>query len=206
MAVLFSASELNAIKAKLDSVQSVGQAQAVVRVTLDLANQVANEIKQTLFEDSWRTQARKDLTSARAGVERDAKAYNQGEPTAVVGASWPALRASVSNLWFLALMTKGQFPPDETSAAERLAGKISLAGASLSAAIADAPNVIVKSVATVAKTATKVAAAVVKPVAQLAGETAGAALGPIKWLIFSVVGIAVLGGGAFLILKKKGVI
>jgi hypothetical protein len=103
-------------------------------------------------------------------------------------------------------MTKGQFPPDETSAAERLSQKISFAGATLAGAIADAPNVIVKSTATAVKTATKVAGAIIKPVAQLAGETAGAALGPIKWLIFGVLGIAIVGGGTYLVLKKKGLV
>ena len=197
MAVVVSAETMAKVKRALDDVQSVGQAKAVIAATVTLAEVVADEVKQFLFESSWRTQARKDLSNMSEAVVREAKGLLTGEATMPVGAAWKTLRPAVSNLWFYALGAEKWFPPDETTAAERLMSKIRDAGDALAYGVTNAPKHIVRAVAATAKVATEVVGAVAKPVAGLVGGTVGALLGPIWW----VVGIAAVAGVGYLLVS-----
>jgi len=194
MAVIVSAETLAKVKRSLDDVQSVGQAKAVIATTVTLAETVSSEIHQYLFEASWRTQARKDLTNMSEAVVREAKGLLAGEASMPVGAAWKTLRPAVSNLWFYALGAEKWFPPDESTAAQRLMGKIHDAGDALVYGVANAPKNIVRAVAATAKVATEVVGAVAKPVAGLVGGTVGALLKPIWWIVAigAVVGVGYL--------------
>jgi hypothetical protein len=200
VAVIVTAETLGKVKKTLDDVKSAGQADAVVSATTKLADEVSSEIHQYLFEAAWRTQARKDIENMRTSVLREAKALQGAAPTAPVGKAWENLRPAVSNLWFYVLGAQKWFPPDESTAGERLMGKIRFAGESLATAVADAPRVIVKSIAATTKFTAEVAGAVLKPAASLVGGTLGALLKPIWWVVAIA---AVVGAGYLLVSSGK---
>lgn len=209
MAVLISAVEIQKLQSSMGQVKSVGQALAAVRETVKMANAVSADIRQTFFEDSWRTQARKDITDYIGNLEREAKAL-VGDATLPAGKAWDAVKPKVAMLWNYARIVQGQFPPDETTTAERLAGKVRDAASALVYGIENAPGVLIAAaaddtrakLASVKKSAKHVKAAV-KEVSDTASAMAGAVLGPIKWWLIGA-GVLIVGGTvAYFVIAKK---
>lgn len=206
MAVLFTRARLDEIKRKLDGVRSVGQAWAVITATQKLGDTIASEIKQGLFEDSWRAQARRDIYAYQASVQREAQQLIGAAPTADAVTAWKSLRPVVQTLWNYCLIVQGQFPPNETTAMERLSGKMSDAASALVYGVEHAPENIVKgtqAAAKVAKTVAKTTGVVLKEVADATGGVVGGLLGPVKWYLLGAAVILVAGGVVYFTVQKK---
>jgi hypothetical protein len=216
MAVLFTRAQLDQQKATLDKVRSVGQAWAAIGETQKLANTVASEIHQAVWEDSWRTIAIKQIRAYQASLTREAKALEGAAPTASAVQAWKSIRTVVSNLWFHALSVQQQFPANETTAMQRLSGKISSAADALRYGIEQAPDVILDLAKASSAQQQKVVKKVVAGTARAAGDaaktaldTAGAAaggiLGPLKWWLLGGAALAIVVGVVYVsVLRKVG--
>lgn len=211
MAVLFTRAQLDQQKATLDKVRSVGQAWAAITKTQELANTVAAEIHQTVWEDSWRTEAIRIIRSYQASLTREAKALEGAAATASAEVAWKSIRTVISNLWFHALSVQQQFPPNESTAMERLSGKIKQAADSLRYGIENAPAVILdvakassKYQQEVVKKAAKGTGQLVKDAMGAAGDIAAPLVEPFKWWIVGAVAVvAVVGFGYVYIVTRK---
>jgi hypothetical protein len=206
MAVLFTRAKLDEIKRKLDGVRSVGQAWAVITATQKLGDTIASEIKQSLFEDAWRAAARKDIYAYQASVQREARQLIGAAATADAATSWKSIRPVVQTLWNYCLIVQGQFPPNETTAMERLSGKMSEAASALAYGVENAPANIVKgtqAAAKVAKTVARTTGVVLKEVADATGGVVGGLLGPVKWYLLGAAVILVAGGVVYFTVQKK---
>lgn len=206
MAVIFSRAKLDEIKRTLDGVRSVGQAWAVITATQKLGDTIASEIKQTLFEDPWRAQARRDIYAYQASIQREAKALLGAAATADAAVAWKSIRPTVQTMWNYCLIVQGQFPPNETTAMERLSGKMSEVASSLKYGFEESPKYIVagtQKAAKVVKTVAKTTGVVLKEVADATGGVVGGLLGPIKWYLLGAAVILVAGGVVYFTVQKK---
>lgn len=192
MAVIYSRAQLDAIRAVLDTVQSVGQAQAAVRATLDMAEKAREDISQWILESTWRTQAKNDIAN-KVVVLRSQAQQIVGDPTMAVGSLWSEqLRGSCLDLWLYALLVSEEFPPDESSAWERYKATVSSASSDLAYGVSQAPKNIIAAVSTVAETVGKTAEGVLSGV-----------LGPLKWYLL---GAGALVAVAAVIAYRKGLL
>jgi hypothetical protein len=202
MAVLFTRQDLDRVKATLDAVQTVGQAHAVVVATSGYLSGVAAAIYQSWFEDAWRTQARRDLFGYQQALEREVSALKGADPRMAVGATWKTLRPVVNTAWNYAMIVKQQFPPGETTDAQRAGDAMRRGADALLHGVAQAPRLVAAATEAVVKTAAKTAKVLTVAAADLAGSTAAAALGPLKWLLIGAGVLAVAGGLGYVALTR----
>jgi hypothetical protein len=211
MPVLFTRAELDKISQTLKGVRSVGQAWAAIEATQKLANTVADEVHQTLFEDAWRTEAIKTIRAKQATLTRESKALLGASATASASAAWAGgIQNAVSQLWFFALVVQQQFPANETTAAQRLSGKVSLAATSLKDAVLDAPDLVLRTAEKLATETGKQTKKVAKTIGQIvktgldtAGDVAAPIVSPFKWYVVGALGVLTLATAGYLYVRFK---
>jgi hypothetical protein len=167
----------------LDGVRSIGEALMAVDKTISMATAVMGNMGGLFFEDSWVTQAKKDIANYIATVQADAKQLQGDRTAAVPDDGWAMVKTDIWGLWSYCTLVQGQFPPDSQTMLARVQDAISGAADDLSYGLQQAPKLIGEAV--------DVASGVVGDVAGLAGGTAAALLGPVKWYL--------IGGGVLLV-------
>lgn len=209
MAVIFSQDDLNRIGTMLDGVTSLGEALMAVDKTIAMAEGVMGNMGGLVFEDSWVTQAKKDIANYIGQVQTDAKQL-QGDRTSAVPDGWATVKTDIWGLWSYAQLVQGEFPPDSQTMLARVQDAISGAADDLAEGIAQAPKYMALELSAVGDAASGVIGAVGDAAAKVAGAAGGAAaktiwqiLAPFKWPLIGV-GVLLVGTVALVFFTDVG--
>lgn len=183
----------------LDGVRSIGEALMAADKTIAMAENVAGQMGGWLFEDSWVTQAKKDIANYIAALRRNLKQL-KGDRSAPVPDAWSSqVRGDIMQLWAYAQLVQGEFPPESQTLLARVQDAIANAVEDLEYGLSQAPKLVAEAASDVAEVVGDVAGAA----AGIVGNTAANLLSPLKWFLIGG-GILIVGGVVTYLLLSGG--